>query len=218
MKSILIVAPQSKLDNMGDLLAAAHGFRVNVLSGYVNGREVLKEISEGDYQVIHFAGDSVKNALAMSDGTLEEERLRRAFTSSGTVEAVIFNTCGGIATAAMLYREGAVPRAIAWRVEVGDAIAIEWATLFYEALAAGAEYGAASDETAKTMEARHPGFEAPIYLNGRLVLIESQVAQLRREMIQLTNSTIFSKRLLTIVLAVSFLAALITNFFWFSLK
>lgn len=210
MKSILIVAPKSSLENLGDLLAAARGFQVTVLNGLVNSREVLREIASGDYQIVHFAGEGSSNALLMSDGPLEEDRLRRAFSSNKHIEAVIFNACSSIATAAELYREGAVPRVISWRVDVLDRIAIEWATLFYETLAASGDYWSAHATAAEVMQIRHSGFEAPIYLNGRIVLIEQQVNYLREQVGDLAHTAQFAKRLLMAVLVLSGVAAIIT--------
>lgn len=209
-EGILIVAPDSDLNTVADLLAAAQGFRVNVLKGFVTGREALKEIASGRYQIVHFAGHGAVDGLRASDGPLDDEYLEMALRSSA-VELVVLNTCSSVAIAAKLYRAGVVPRAISWRVEVTDPDATAWAAAFYAALALGADYWEAYLSSVEVMQTRSPGFEPPVYLNGRIALLEQQVMAIQARLDGLHGAVVVSRRVV-VTAALVFLAALLLTF------
>jgi len=203
---ILLIAPDSDLNTVADLLAAAQGFRVNVLRGYVTGREALKEIASSRYQIVHFAGHGCVDSLQASDGPIDDEYLEMALRSSA-VELVLLNTCASVVIAAGLYRAGVVPRAIGWRIEVGDQTAIDWAVAFYSALALGADYWEAYLHSAEIMRARTPNFEPPVFLNGRIALLEQQVIAIQAKLDGLNRAVVLPRR--TLALAVLAAAALL---------
>lgn len=207
--SILIIAPDSNLNTVADLLAAAQGFRVNVLRGYVTGREALKEIASGRYQVVHFAGHGCVDSLQVSDGPLDDEYLEMALRSSA-VELVLLNTCASVAMAAKLYRAGVAPRVIGWRIDVGDSVAVAWAAAFYAALALGADYWEAYLHSAEVMRTRVPDFEQPVFLNGRIALLEQQVLAIQAKLDGLNRAVVLPGRALALALAAT--AALILAF------
>lgn len=189
-RGILVIAPQSNLQNFAELVAAANGFRVTTLDGYVTAREVLKEIGSGRHDVIHFGGHGLLEHLAMSDGALDDEYLEMALRS-GNVQLVILNSCASVGMAARLYRAGVTPRAIGWRQEaLGDQAAVDWAIAFYRSLSLGADYWEAYLNSVGVMKGRDPMFEGPVFLNGRIVLLEQQVAAIKERLDGLVGKAI----------------------------
>ena len=181
-RGLLVIVPQSNLTNLADLVAAANGSQVTALDGYVTGREALKEIGSGRYQVVYFGGHSDLDDLQMSDGPLNEEYLQMALRS-GNVEMVILNSCASIAMAAKLYRSGVTPRAVGWRQEdLGDRTAIDWAKAFFRSLALGADYWEAYMNSVAVMRGSDADFEAPVFLNGRIVLLEQRVTAIQERL------------------------------------
>ncbi len=180
-RGILVIAPQSDVQGIGDLRAAANGFRLQVLDGMVTAREVLAQISSGRYAVVHFAGHGLRAGLQASDGVIEERYLELAMQEGGP-ELVVLNSCGSIHMAAQLYRAGAAPRVIGWRQEVEDGTAIEWATAFYRSLAMGTDYWEAFAASVELLSDRRPGFEAPILLNGRITSLEQRVEAIQERL------------------------------------
>lgn len=181
-RGILVIVPASNLTNLADLVAAANGSQVTALDGYVTGREALKEIGSGRYQVVYFGGHSDLDDLQMSDGPLNDEYLKMALRSGG-VEMVILNSCASISMAASLYRSGVTPRALGWRQEdLGDRTAIDWVMAFFRSLALGADYWEAYMNSVAVMKGRDAQFEAPVYLNGRIVLLEERVAGIQERL------------------------------------
>lgn len=178
-RGILVIVPESNLANLADLVAAANGSLVTTLDGYVTGREALKEIGSGRHQVVYFGGHSCLNDLQMSDGPLNDEYLKMALRS-GDVEMVILNSCSSISMAAQLYRSGVTPRAIGWQQEdLGDRTAIDWVKAFFQSLALGADYWEAYMNSVEVMRARDAGFKPPVFLNGRIVLLEQRVTAIQ---------------------------------------
>lgn len=173
--NILVVAPASNIQNVEDWVSAANGNRITVLNRYVSTREVLRAIASGSYQVVHFATHGCTTALQMSDGDIDMHLLQEALRAAGGIDLVILGACDSIVIGAELYKAG-VPRVLSWRVQVDDAIASAWARTFYAALAMNHDIWTATQTAAETIE--HLDAEPPIYLNGRLVMLEAEVRKL----------------------------------------
>ena len=203
-RGILVIAPKGDVQGIGDLRAAANGFRVQVLDGVVTAREALAQISSGRYAVVHFAGHGWQSGLQASDGMIEERYLELAMQEGGP-ELVILNSCGSIHMAAQLYRAGAAPRVIGWRQDVEDEVAIEWATAFYRSMAMGSDYWEAFAASVDLMDDRRPGFEEPILLNGRITNLEQQVGAIQE---RLDGRAIVPHWLLGLALAAALAVAL----------
>lgn len=175
--STLIIAPRSNINNMADWVASANGRTLTVLNGLVTVREVLAHIASGKYRIIHFATHGCTTALEVSDGIIPDHSLEDALrVAAGKVDLVILGACNSVAIGAMLYR-GGVPRVLSWRVEVSDRIAGLWATTFYRSLQMSNDIWDATVTAAEAV--RNEGAEPPIYLNGRLVKLESQINELQ---------------------------------------
>lgn len=189
-RGILVIAPGGNLKNVGDIVAAANGFRVMTLDGYVTAREALKEIGSGRYGIIHFGGHGDLDHLEMSDGKLDDEYLEMALRS-GNVQLVILNSCESINMAARLYRAGVAPRVIGWSQEcVEDKMAIDWVIAFYRSLAMGVDFWEAYMNSVAVMKGADAGFKAPVYLNGRIVLLEQRVAGIQEQLDNLAGKAI----------------------------
>jgi len=182
MLEILVIVPESYLANLADLVAAANGSSITTLDGYVTSREVLKEIGSGRHQVVYFGGHSCLNDLQMSDGPLNDEYLKMALRS-GNVQMLILNSCSSISMAAQLYRAGVTPRAIGWQQDdLGDQTAIDWARAFFRSLALGADYWEAYINSVEVMRTRNAEFKPPVFLNGRIVLLEQRVSAIQERL------------------------------------
>lgn len=209
-RGILVIVPESNLMNLADLVAAANGQLVTALDGYVTRREVLKEIGSGRHQVVYFGGHGCVNSLQMSDGPLDDEYLQMALRSGG-VEMVILNSCASISMAAGLYRSGVTPRAIGWRRDdLADRTVIDWATAFFRSLAMGADYWEAYMNSVAVMKGHDAEFEAPVFLNGRIVLLEQRVAAIQERIEALDGKAIVPHWLIgLVILLLLALAALV---------
>lgn len=173
---VLVVAPKSNIDNMADWVASARGHELTVLNGTVSTREVLASIASGQYQVVHLATHGCPTALAMSDGEISEHLLEDAFRAAGNVELVILGACASVSLGARLYM-ACVPRVVSWRVDVDDRIAGEWARAFYASLNLSRDIWDATQTAAERV--RQLGVEPPIYLNGRMSVLEAEVQAMR---------------------------------------
>ena len=174
---ILVVASQSKLQTVEDWMSSMNGNQVTVLDGLVTGREVLQSIASGGYQVVHFAGHGCEDAIEVSDGVIPKHLLEDAFRAARTVELVILGACRSIGVGALLYMAG-VPRVLSWRADVDDQIAGTWARAFYSSLRLTGDIWDAT-QTASAAVLRI-GAEPPIYLNGRMALLETEVKRLQK--------------------------------------
>lgn len=158
-------------------MSAMNGNQVTVLDGLVTVRETLQMISSGGYQVVHFAGHGCEDAIEVSDGVIPKHLLEDAFRAAGTVELVILGACRSIGVGALLYMAG-VPRVLSWRADVKDEVAGVWARAFYSSLKLSGDIW---DATFAASEAvRRMGEEPPIYLNGRMALLETEVKRLQK--------------------------------------
>lgn len=175
--STLVVAPKSNLDNVADWVSSANGRTLRVLNGFVTVREVLAQIASGQYRIIHFATHGCPAALEMSDGAIPDHLLEDALRAAGRVDLVILGACSSIAIGAQLYMAG-VQRVLSWRSEVTDKAAAEWARAFYASLGISGDIWDAQVTAGEAV--RRLGYEPPIFLNGRLSKLESQVKALQR--------------------------------------
>jgi hypothetical protein len=210
---VLVIAPESDLNTVADIVAAANGFRVNVLRGYVTGRETLKEIGSGQYDVVYFGGHAHdEDSLRVSDGPLDEEYLKMALrnASSGRLELVILNSCGSVAMAASLYRAGVAPRVIGWAQDVSDETAGRWAQAFFTSAAMGVDYWEAYMGSTEVMRALDAGFTPPILLNGRITLLEVRVAAIQAQLAERDGMLMAPRWVLGLLLAIGLAAAVAT--------
>jgi hypothetical protein len=176
--STLVVAPNTAaLNNLADWVASAQGRPLTVLNGTVTVREVLAAIATGRHRIVHFATHGCATALEVSDGAIPDQLLEDAFRASGTVELVVLGACNSVGIGAALYMAG-VPRVLSWRSEVNDVVAGEWARAFYTSLRLSNDIWDATQTAGEAV--RRLGKEPPIYLNGRLAVLEAEVKQLRR--------------------------------------
>lgn len=107
------------------------------------------------------------------------------------MQLVILNSCESINMAALLYRAGVAPRVIGWSQEcVDDKLAVNWAIAFYRSLAMGADYWEAYMNSVAVMKSENATFKAPVYLNGRIVLLEERVAGIQEQLNDLTGNAI----------------------------
>lgn len=174
---VLVVAPDMQLNNAEDFTAAASGNRLTVLNHMVTVREVLAHISSGKFDIIHFATHGCQTALQVSDSEIPADQLEDALRAAGNVKLVILGACKSIAIAAQIYRAG-VPRVLSWRDDVTDTAALTWAQTFYASLRMSGDIW---DATVTAGEAvRRLNYEPPIYLNGRMSLLEAEVQRLSR--------------------------------------
>lgn len=172
---ILIVAPDSDLNTQVDLIAAMGGNMATPLHGVVPVREVLNEIASGNYDAVHFASHGDRNALLMSDGTIDEDQLensiKRSSDNGRQIKLVFLNACQSITTAIYIHspKEGSPSFVIGWRTDVQDAVATSFAVRFYETLRLNDEdVHDAFDSGVAAIRRSYPEVESPLLLNGRL--------------------------------------------------
>lgn len=172
---ILIVAPESELNTHVDLIAAMGGNLATPLHGVVPVREVLNEIASGQYDAIHFASHGMSDALAMSDGMIDEEQLQNAIRKSSDngkqIKLVVLNACQSITAGIYIHspREGSPSFVVGWRTDVTDAVANLFAERFYRALQMnGEDVHDAFDSGVYAIKRSFPDVEVPLLLNGRL--------------------------------------------------
>jgi len=173
---VLVIAARSALQNKEDWLSAMTGHQVAVLDGVVTVREALGRIASGEYELVHFAGHGDMDTLVVSDGVIPGNLLEDALRAAGGVELVILGACRSVTIGAMLYMAG-VPRVLSWRDEVSDEVAGLWARTFYQSLALSKDIWEATLTAGE--EVRRTGAETPIYLNGRMAVLEAEVVRLK---------------------------------------
>lgn len=218
-RSALVMAPASNLNNVADIIAAANGMRLDVLDGLVTAREMLRRIGRGEHEVVFFGGHGDDDSLAASDGPLDENLLRQALreASAQRLQIVVLNSCFSLSVAAMLYRAGVAPRVIGWPGDVSDEAAGYWAKAFFRSLAMGVDYWEAFASSVEVLRARYPDQQPPELLNGRISLLEQQVAGIKR---QLDDAVVIPRWMLAPGLLVLLMVAVITTvalfgaFFW----
>lgn len=208
-RSALVMTPAENLNNLTDIIAAANGMRLDVLNGLVPGREMLRRIGRGEHEIVYFGGHGEEDSLIASDGRLDENLLRQALraASSGRLQIVVLNSCFSLAVGAMLYRAGATPRVIGWPADVSDEAAGYWAEVFFRSMGLGTDYWEAFEVSVKALKAAYPTQQAPELLNGRISLLEQQVAGIQQ---QLQGSLVIPRWMLAPGVLVIVLVSIIT--------
>ena len=203
---ILIVAPASGLDQVGEMLAAVGGNTPTLLYGTVTCREVVDRISSGQFQAVHFSGHGNTGALEMSDGILPTDMLQEAISSASDQVALVFlNACESITPGVSIYK-GGVPYVITWRVAVPDDVAKEFAVAFYQALALSEDVRKAFDVATHRLDLVAPLQEPPILLNGRLAVMQHRVELLAKAVDEVTPPTNYTWVSLVVSIASTILA------------
>lgn len=174
---VLVIAPDAQLQNVEDWVASASGNWLTVLNHTVSVREALSAIASGNYQIVHFATHGSETVLAVSDGVIPGHLLENALRAAGCIELVVLGACKSVQIGASLYKAG-VPRVLSWRDLVADRAATEWARAFYQSLRMTENIWEATETAADAVRAI--GQEPPIYLNGRLTVLEAEVQKLKK--------------------------------------
>lgn len=133
-------------------------------------RDLQRAMRGGPWHVFHFVGHggfdkiSGEGTLALADDAgrtfrLEATKLGRLLADHNSLRLALLNACKGAqasetdifsSTASMLIRRG-IPAVVAMQYEVSDQAAIEFAQVFYEALADGLAVDAAVVEARKAI-------------------------------------------------------------------
>lgn len=177
---ILIVAPDSDLQNLAELIEAVGENVPTVLRGTVTGRELLQRLRSEPYDVVHFAGHGTTMDLGLSDGPLSVELLSSAIQEGMHPRLMFFNACASLPQAAQLHGYG-VGYTIGWRQEsVPDKAAGAFAVTFYNSLRLnGGNIRRAFDGAVDGLRRHFSEVEEPVIINGRLAALLTEVADLR---------------------------------------
>lgn len=175
---ILIVAPDSDLAVLAELIAAAGENQPTILHGLVSHRELLASLRGAAFDIIHFAGHGQTMRLTLSDGELSTEMLISSLDNQKRPNLIFLNACKSLPAAAQLHRHGA-NYVIGWRDDVTDQVAGEFAVAFYNTLKLNSHPHRSFDIARRMMTEFHPGIEQPVVLNGRMLTMEEEIADLR---------------------------------------
>lgn len=179
--AILIVAPDSELETIAELIAAAGGNRVEVLNGQVGQRELLSTIARESFWAIHFAGQGNNLALALSDGPLNMDMFQQVISAASLPRLVLLNACETAGHGVAAYSVG-VNYVIAWPGKVNDKAAAEFAVTFWNTWRYSRNVSR-SFETAQDMLQRfYPGHQLPILLNGRLSVMQQHLDEINHRL------------------------------------
>lgn len=177
---ILIVAPESNLAVLAELIAAAGENQPTILYGNVGHRELLSALRGSAYDIIHFAGHGDSMSLSLSDGDLSTEMLTSSLENQKRPNLIFLNACKSLPAAARLHQHGA-NYVIGWRDLINDQVAGEFAVTFYNTLKLNNNPQRAFDIARQAIDGLHPGIESPVILNGRMLLMEKTIDGLRKE-------------------------------------
>lgn len=194
---ILLVAPDSDLAVLAELIAAAGENQPTILHGNIGHRELLASLRGSVYDIIHFAGHGQTMRLTLSDGELSTEMLISSLDNQKRPNLIFLNACKSLSAAAQLYRHGA-NYVIGWRDDVSDTVAGEFAVAFYNTLKLNAHPHRAFDIARRMMTEFHPGAEQPVILNGRMLSLEDEIAKLRSQIEEGRDDNFLIWRLATI--------------------
>jgi len=126
---ILLVAPSVALplvdDEIQDIIN--YGLNVNLLKGNVTAIELLRQITNNNYDLLYLATHGNKDGILLSDGLLDSSLLTSLVR--GRIGAVYLNTCDSLATAQLIQNETDA-EVVATIVEVPDATAYHTGSLF----------------------------------------------------------------------------------------
>ena len=177
---ILIVAPDSNLNNLAELIEAVGENIATPLRETVTGRELLQRLRSEQYDVVHFAGHGETMELGLSDGPLSIELLSSAIQEGTHPRLMFFNACASLPAAANLHGYG-VGYTIGWRQDgVPDKAASSFAVAFYNTLRLnGGNIRRAFDSAIDMLRRHYPDCEEPIVINGRMAALLEEVVQLR---------------------------------------
>lgn len=174
----LIIAPDSDLAVLAELIAAAGENRPTILHGTVGHRELLSALRGDAYDIIHFAGHGQTMRLTLSDGELSTDMVTSSIENHKRPNLIFLNACKTLPAAIQLHQHGA-NYVIGWRDDVNDRVAGEFAVAFYNTLKLNDQPLRAFDIAKRMMTEVHPGAEQPVILNGRMLAMEQEIADLR---------------------------------------
>jgi hypothetical protein len=163
---LLIVAPESSIDAVAELIAAVGAGRADILYGIVPGREVIQRIRAGSYTALLIVAHGNRDALAMSDGLLNAALLEEAIRSAGGLRLVMLAACESIGPAAEIYI-GGVSYAIGWAGQVDDDVARAYGVTFWNSYKLSRDPHAAHANGLDAVAMVDPHHHPPILLNGR---------------------------------------------------
>lgn len=191
--SVLVIAPgEQGLNVERDLRAAGGASDMTALVGLVPRREALAAIASGKHGIVHLAGHGDRLGFVVSDGRISGHVLRQAVAAGG-VSLLVLNWCVSVPLAAAVHGQG-VAKVISWRDDVADDQAGRWAQWFYRSYGICGDVWEAYQTACEAFEDAYPSAETPIWLNGRLALMQAQIAEL-----QATQATRERDRRLTVI-------------------
>ncbi len=210
---ILIVAPDSDLSNLAELVEAAGENVPIVLRGTVTGRELLQRLRSERYDVVHFAGHGTAMELGLSDGPLSVELLSSAIQEGMHPTLMFFNACASLPVAAQLHGYG-VSYTIGWRQEgVPDRAAGAFAVTFYNSLRLnGGSIRRAFDAALDGLRRHYPEVEEPICINGRMAALLAEVVELRASVKNRNAQSLNTGHIISVVALVVALASIFLRF------
>lgn len=141
---VLLIAPRlEELPNIDREIAGVvnSGLAVRLLNGNVGRVDVVREISNGEYDLLWLATHGVQEGVYLSDGILDASSLITYVVSNG-IKSVFLNTCDSVLVANSV-AQGAGADVIATVGPVGDREAFQTGALLAKHLAGGNDFRAA---------------------------------------------------------------------------
>lgn len=219
--NILIVAPDSELSTHLELIAAVGGNTPTVLHGMVPTRQVLEHISLGKYDAIHFAGHGNRDALQMSDGTLDVDQLEEALaaaTRNGKFISLVFlNSCKSIFSGAHIYSssQGSPAFVVAWAHDVPDNQASAFAVRFWQSMGTHGNAHEAFDNALSALRREYSDVTPPLLLNGRMDDLRMSMREMANEISLLNKRPVAPPWMVAVVVAMSMAMVLaVFALFW----
>jgi hypothetical protein len=214
--NILIVAPSAPdLALAPEIARVASGNTPTILDQYVSRAKLATTLKAGQFDVIHFAGHSAYDVLAMSDGPLTADELQTMTAAQCHLQMVVLNSCRSAGMAAELHDALHVP-VIFHQADAADQASVRYAEVLYGALGADVDLHEAHERARGAVRRAFPSVEEsqlPVLMNGdmrerevfqadvirRLERLEERVSEMMRRSPWHSNVQIV---LLTAVLAV----------------
>lgn len=138
---VLLVAPRiQELPNIDREVAGIvnSGLSVRLLNGDVSRTDIVKAISDGEFDLLWLASHGVHEGVYLSDGILDASALITYVVSNG-IRHVFLNTCDSMLVANVI-AQGAGVDVIATVGQVGDKRAFETGVLLASHLSKGMEF------------------------------------------------------------------------------
>lgn len=185
---ILIVSPDSELSIDSELIAAVDGNNARILRGMVPVQQVIDHISSGKYDAVHFASHGSKNALEMSNGTIDDNQLEQALQTAAAigkpVRLLLLNACRSVFAGAHIYSSFNESPAvvIAWAHDVPDNQAQFFGIRFWESLTLANTAGDAFHDAEQALLREFGDVLPPLMLNGRVDDLRSVIKEMTKEM------------------------------------